>query len=76
VVFTRGEVQAVFAELQGQFRLMAQVMYGAGLRLNECLRLRVQDVDFERNEILVRDGKGAKDRVTMLPQTLHAEIGV
>jgi len=74
VVFTRGEVQAVFAELQGQFRLMAQVMYGAGLRLNECLRLRVQDVDFERNEILVRDGKGAKDRVTMLPEALRGPL--
>lgn len=53
---------------------MASLMYGAGLRLMECLRLRVQDVDFGRNEILVRDGKGAKDRITMLPGTLKAPL--
>jgi integron integrase len=51
---------------------MAALMYGAGLRLMECLCLRVQDIDFGRNEILVRDGKGAKDRVTILPESLKA----
>lgn len=53
---------------------MASLMYGAGLRLMECLRLRVQDIDFSRNEILVRDGKGAKDRITMLPQSLNSPL--
>ncbi len=53
---------------------MASLMYGAGLRLMECLRLRVQDVDFARNEIRVRDGKGSKDRITMLPESLKAPL--
>jgi integron integrase len=53
---------------------MASLLYGAGLRLSECLRLRVQDVDFGANEILVRDGKGAKDRVTMLPEALKGPL--
>ena len=65
VVMSREEVKAVMANLTGDKRLMALIMYGAGLRLMECLRLRVQDIDFSRNEIIVRDGKGAKDRVTM-----------
>ncbi len=67
VVLTRDEVKAVLAELDGDAWLMASLMYGAGLRLTECLRLRVQDIDFSRAEITVRDGKGGKDRVTMLP---------
>lgn len=69
VVMTREEVKAVLANLTGDKWLMASIMYGAGLRLMECLRLRVQDIDFSRNEILVRDGKGAKDRITMLPES-------
>ncbi|TKB76163.1 MAG: integron integrase [Nitrospira sp.] len=69
VVMTREEVKAVLANLTGDKWLMASIMYGAGLRLMECLRLRVQDIDCSRNEILVRDGKGAKDRVTMLPES-------
>lgn len=54
--------------------LMASLMYGAGLRLMECLRLRVQDIDFSRNEITVRDGKGSKDRITMLPESLRKPL--
>ena len=72
VVMTREEVKAVLANLTGDKWLMTSLMYGAGLRLMECLRLRVQDIDFSRNEILVRDGKGAKDRITMLPESLNA----
>lgn len=60
--------------LHGDKWLMALLMYGAGLRLMECLRLRVQDIDFARNEITVRDGKGAKDRVTMLPISLKTPL--
>jgi len=74
VVMTREEVKAVLDHLSGDKWLMASLMYGAGLRLMECLRLRVQDIDFARNEILVRDGKGAKDRITMLPASLKAPL--
>ena len=70
VVLTRDEVKALLSQLAGDKWLMASLMYGAGLRLMECLRLRVQDIDFSRNEIMVRDGKGAKDRITMLPESL------
>jgi integron integrase len=69
VVLTQEEVKAVLHALQGDHRLMASLMYGAGLRLMECLRLRVLDLEFARGEIVVRDGKGGKDRVTMLPRT-------
>jgi len=74
VVMTRDEVKAVMANLTGDKWLMAALVYGAGLRLMECLRLRVQDIDFSRNEILVRDGKGAKDRITMLPESLKKPL--
>jgi len=74
VVITREEVKSVLANLTGDKWLMASLMYGAGLRLMECLRLRVQDVDFSRNEILVRDGKGAKDRITMLPESIKSPL--
>ncbi len=74
VVMPREEVKAVLANLTGDKWLMASLMDGAGLRLMECLRLRVQDIDFGRNEILVRDGKGAKDRITMLPASLKAPL--
>jgi integron integrase len=76
VVMTREEVKTVLRHLEGDKWLMASLMYGAGLRLMECLRLRVQDIDFERNEILVRDGKGAKDRMTMLPESLKSPLQV
>ncbi len=71
VVLTRGEIAAVLARLEGGPRLVATLLYGTGLRLLEGLRLRVKDVDFAGNQILVRDGKGAKDRLTMLPIALR-----
>ena len=67
IVLTRDEVRAVISKLDGTPRLMAGLLYGSGLRLLECARLRVQDIDFAMNQIIVRDGKGAKDRVTVLP---------
>lgn len=70
VVLTVEEVNAALGRLRGTSALVARLLYGSGLRILECLRLRVKDVDFARREILVRDGKGAKDRVTMLPETL------
>lgn len=70
VVLSRTEVQRLLAQLEGRSWLMASLLYGAGLRLLEVLRLRVKDVDFERGEITVRDGKGAKDRRTVLPLAL------
>ncbi len=71
---TRAEVRRVLGELRGVNRLVVQLLYGSGLRLLEALRLRVKDVDFGRNEIVVRDGKGARDRVTMLPRALVAPL--
>jgi integron integrase len=70
VVFTREEVRAVLLHLDGDKWLIASLLYGAGLRLLECLRLRVKDLDFGYKQITVRDGKGAKDRVTILPEAL------
>ena len=69
-VLTKEEVQAVLSHLSGVHLLMAQLLYGSGLRLMECERLRVKDLDFAQQRIIVRDGKGAKDRITMLPQSL------
>ena len=67
VVLTQDEVAAVLRHLPGTTWIMATLLYGAGLRLMECIRLRVKDVDSSYNQIVVRDGKGHKDRVTMLP---------
>jgi integron integrase len=69
-VLTPGEARRLLAAMQGTKWLMASLLYGSGLRLRECLKLRVKDVDFEYRQIMVRDGKGAKDRVTMLPASL------
>lgn len=74
VVMTREEVKQVLDQLEGSKWLAAALMYGTGMRLMECLNLRVQDVDFSRNEVLVRKGKGNKDRITMLPESLKSPI--
>jgi integron integrase len=74
VVLTRDEVKGVLGQLDGDAWLIAALLYGSGLRLTECLRLRVQDLDFARLELTVRDGKGGKDRVTMLPRSLTAPL--
>jgi integron integrase len=73
-VLTRDEVRTLLAELRGTTRLVALMLYGTGLRLMECLTLRVKDIDFERNEIRVRRGKGGKDRITMLPVSARAAL--
>ena len=70
VVLSQAEVQMVIARLDGQYALIARLLYGSGMRLMECLRLRVKDVDFNYRQVLVRDGKGQKDRATVLPDTL------
>ncbi|MEO6148320.1 MAG: integron integrase, partial [Sulfuriferula sp.] len=74
VVLTQNEVRAVLDRMSGVYGLMASILYGTGMRLMECVRLRVKDVEFERGEILIRDGKGAKDRVTMLPEALVSTL--
>lgn len=78
VVLSSQEVTRLLCHMDGQFLLIAQLLYGGGLRLMEALRLRVKDIDFEYSQILVRDGKGAKDRVTVLPaatlETLQAHL--
>jgi integrase len=74
VVLSRGEAFRVIARLAGPARLVAMLLYGSGLRLLEALELRVKDVDFDRGEILVRQGKGLKDRVTMLPVAVRADL--
>jgi integron integrase len=74
VVFTPEEVQRILAELEGVNQLVAGLLYGSALRLLACLRLRVKDVDFARAQLLVRDGKGQKDRVTMLPARVEERL--
>ncbi len=73
-VLSREEVRGLLAQVEGTPALMLGLLYGAGLRLMECLRLRVKEVDFDRGVIMVRDGKGGKDRVVMLPQVLRAGL--
>jgi len=73
-VLTREEVRTVLEQLDRAPRLMALLLYGAGLRLLECCRLRIKDVDFATNQITIRDGKGSKDRVTMLPRAVKIDL--
>jgi len=74
VILSRDEVRAVLHQLTGVAWLLASLLYGAGLRLQECLELRVKDLDFDRNQIVVRRGKGQKDRRTMLPGSVKARL--
>ncbi len=74
VVLSRAEVTRVLGALDGTPRIVATLLYGAGLRLTECLQLRVKDVDFSYHQITVRDGKGGKDRVTMLPSRVEPAL--
>jgi integron integrase len=73
-VLTKDEANLVLTVMSGTNALMAKLLYGCGLRLMECLRLRVKDVEFERNQVTVRDGKGHKDRITMLPKQLKIQL--
>ncbi len=75
-VLSVNEVSRVLAQLDGVHGLIARLLYGAGLRVLECLRLRVKDLDFDRRHIIVRDAKGAKDRVTLLPDAVVPELRV
>lgn len=74
VVLSREEIDAILQQLTGRERLMVMLLYGSGLRLDECLELRVKDLDFDRRQIIVRQGKGQKDRVTMLPAAAEAAL--
>ena len=70
VVLNREEVKLIFAQLSGTLLLICRLLYGSGMRLFECLQMRVKDIDFTRHEVLVREGKGDKDRVVPLPASL------
>jgi integron integrase len=70
-VLSRAEVREIFSKLDGTYLLMARLLYGGGLRLMECIRLRVKDLDFDQKQIVIRDGKGAHDRLTVLPDSLR-----
>ncbi|MCP4715710.1 MAG: integron integrase, partial [Deltaproteobacteria bacterium] len=74
VVFTKEEARNILGNISGVKGLMAGLLYGSGLRLMECVRLRVQDIDFHYAQLAVRDGKGHKDRVTMLPEPIKAPL--
>jgi len=74
VVLTREEVQRLLAATKDTYQLMARLLYGTGMRLMECIRLRVKDVEFERNQLIVREGKGQKDRVTVLPSSIKPAL--
>ena len=73
-VLSRDEVKALLDNLEGKYRLMASLLYGCGLRLLECLRLRIKEVDFDKNELFIFSGKGKKDRRTMLPRSLKEPL--
>jgi len=74
VVFSRSETASILNNLNGVIKLIVSLLYGTGMRLGEVLNLRVKDIDFEMNQIIVRDGKGEKDRITVLPQKINAEL--
>src|SRR6266545_4633542 len=74
VVFTRDETKRIIGQLEGTHWLIAGLLYGSGLRLMESLRLRVKDIDFTYGQVIVRDGKGEKDRVTMLPASVKQPL--
>ena len=74
VVLSKAEVIAVIKRLEGVTKIVGIILYGSGLRLMECLRLRVKDIDFSSNQIIVRDGKGNKDRITMLPELIKISL--
>jgi integron integrase len=76
VVFTAEEAKMIIAQLKGSVKLMAGLLYGSGLRIQECISLRVKDIDFATHQIIVRDGKGGKDRVTILPQSLEETLRI
>ena len=73
-VLTKDEVAGLLAQMDGQTALIARLLYGTGMRLMEGMRLRIKDVDFDRHVIIVRDAKGGKDRVVMLPKSLHEAL--
>ncbi|HRE14165.1 MAG TPA: integron integrase [Usitatibacteraceae bacterium] len=75
VVLTRDEARALLDRMEGTHALMARLLYGTGMRLGECLQLRVKDVELERREVMIREGKGGRDRVTVLPSTLVGALG-
>jgi len=74
VVLSKEETRRLLAEMNGIHLLMAKILYGCGLRLMECVRLRIKDLDFELHQIVVRDGKGEKDRLTLLPESITADL--
>ncbi len=74
VVFSKTEAKNVIVNIAGTAKLVAALLYGGGLRLNECLRLRIKDIDFDYKQIIVRDGKGEKDRRTTLPESLISDL--
>lgn len=74
VVLTTKEVRSILAEMEGIYALLARLLYGTGMRLMEVMRLRVKDIEFTRGEIIIRDGKGAKDRITMLPHAVKEDL--
>jgi integrase len=76
VVLSREEVARLLAQLEGTPRLMGRLLYGTGMRITECLRLRVKDLDLRRHEIVIRHAKGGRDRLTMVPRSLVAELPI
>ncbi len=73
-VLTESEIERILSQMKGTHLLMAKLIYGSGIRLMECIRLRIQDIDFGQNQLFVRSGKGGKDRTTFLPRLVHDEL--